>query len=123
MALKFGEASFEQFDRREGEESLQIEPLLDGSNVELSSPNPLKIANPDELASVWGVIEPVGVVLQNGVWTFVTAEKDHSATAFLKGDRFEETPCGIFELRAGERKSKLTNANVRIDSIREVYNA
>ena len=48
-------------------------------------------------------------------------EKDYDAMPFLKGDRFEETPCGIYELRLGERRSKITNATVRIDSIREVY--
>ena len=122
MALKFGEASFEQFERGEGKENLQIEPLLDGSNVEVSSPNPPKIANPDELTSCWGIIKPVGLVLQNGEWTFVSSHASYVADSlFLRGDRFEETPCGIFELRAGERKSKLTNANVRIDSIRDVY--
>ena len=116
MELKFAEGTFEQVPRRE-EAQIELEPIL-SAPIEVKSP---KIATKDELSAFLGQIQPFQVVLQNGIWTFVKAEKDYSATAFLKGDRFEETPCGIYELRSGERWSRLTNATVRISSIREVY--
>lgn len=73
------------------------------------------------MIAFWSQVQPPQVVLQNGVWQLVAIEKNDGETPFLKGDRFEETPCGIYELRSGERRSRLTNANVRIVSIREVY--
>ena len=116
MALKFGEGTFEQIARYE-ELRTELEPIL-ATPIEVRTP---KIAMKSELNAFLGQIEPYQVVLKNDVWTFVKAEKDYSATPFLKGDRFEETPCGIYELRSGERRSRITNATVRIDSIREVY--
>lgn len=116
MALKFGEATYESVVRRE-EAEVELEPIL-AAPIEVKPP---KIANQADLSAFLGHIQPIQVVLQNGVWNYVTAEKDYSATPFLKGDRFEETPCGIYELRGGERKSRITNANVRIVSLREVY--
>lgn len=116
MALKFGEATYESIARSE-EAKVELEPLL-AAPIEVKPP---KIANQADLSAFLGQIQPVQVVLENGGWKYVTAEKNYSATPFLKGDRFEETPCGIYELRSGERRSRITNANVRIASIREVY--
>lgn len=116
MALKFGEATYESIARSE-EAKVELEPLL-AAPIEVKPP---KIANQADLSAFLGEIQPVQVVLRNGIWTLVRAEKDYSATAFLKGDRFEETPCGIYELRSGERRSRITNANVRIVLIREIY--
>ena len=118
MALKFGEGTYGQFDQQEQGEPL-TEPLLVESPSELMPP---KIINPDEAIQCYGQVEPVSVVLQNGVWSVVSNPKAVEMPGFfITGDRFEETPEGVYELRGNERKTKLTNANVRIDSIREVY--
>lgn len=116
MALEFGEATFELLTIRE-EVSVKPEPLL-AAPIEVKSP---KIANQADLSAFLGQIQPVQVVLQNGIWKYVTTQENYDASFFLKGDRFEETPCGIYELHSGERRSRLTNATVRIASIREVY--
>ena len=117
MALKFDEGTFEQIAQRE-EVQTELEPILANLHMEVNVP---KIANREDLTKFFGRAQPLQVVLQNGMWKYVTAEKDYDAMPFLKGNRFEETPCGIYELRLGERRSKITNATVRIDSIREVY--
>ena len=118
MALKFGEGTYGQFDQQEQGEPL-TEPLLVESPSELMPP---KIINPDEAIQCYGQVEPVSVVLQNGVWSVVSNPKAVEMPGFfITGDRFEETPEGVYELRGNERKTKLTNANVRIASIREVY--
>ena len=116
MALEFGEATFELLTIRE-KVPVKPEPLL-AAPIEVKPP---KIANQADLSAFLGQIQPIQVVLQNGVWTFVTTQENYDASFFLKGDRFEETPCGIYELHSGERRSRLTNATVRIASIREVY--
>ena len=116
MALKFGEATYESVARSE-EAEVELEPII-AAPIEVKPP---KIANQADLSAFLGQIQPIQVVFQNGSWKYVTAEKDYSSTPFLKGDRFEETPCGIYELRSGERRSRITNANARIVSIREVY--
>ena len=118
MALKFGEGTYCQFVQQEQGE-LRTEPLLADLTVELKPP---KIAKQDEAIPCYGQVEPVSVVLQNGTWTVVSNSKAGEMTGFfITGDRFEETPEGVFEIRGRERKSKLTNANIRISSIREVY--
>ena len=115
MSLKFENANWEQFERLS---EPQIEPILEASPVELKRPNFTTIK---DLSTFLGQIEPVHVVLQNGVWQLATKQDEIETTPFLKGDRFEETPCGIYELRSGERRSKITNATVRIASIREIF--
>lgn len=118
MALKFGEGTYCQFVQQEQGE-LRTEPLLADLTVELKPP---KIAKQDEAIPCYGQVEPVSVVLQNGTWTVVLNPKaSEIPNFFITGDRFEETPEGVYELRGKERKSKLTNANIRISSIREVY--
>ena len=118
MALKFGEGTYGQFDQQEQGEPL-TEPLLVESPSELMPP---KIINPDEAIQCYGQVEPVSVVLQNGVWSVVSNPKAVEISGFyITGDRFEETPEGVYEVRGNERKSKLTNATVRIKSICEVY--
>jgi len=118
MALKFGEGTYGQFAQQEQGEQ-RIEPLLAESTSELTPP---KIINPDEAIQCYGQVEPVNIALKDGTWTVVSNSKAGEMTGFfITGDRFEETPEGIFEMRGKERKSKLTNANVRINSIREVY--
>ena len=118
MDLKFGEGTYGQFDQQEQGEPL-TEPLLVESPSELMPP---KIINPDEAIQCYGQVEPVSVVLQNGVWSVVSNPKAVEMPGFfITGDRFEETPEGVYEVRGNCRKSKLTNANLRIDSIREVY--
>ncbi|MBQ3445062.1 MAG: hypothetical protein IJG33_17685 [Selenomonadaceae bacterium] len=83
MALKFGEATFEQVTRRE-EAQTELEPLLEAP-IKVKIP---KIATQADLTAFLGEIRPVQVVLQNGVWKYVTAEKDYSTTPFFKGRPF-----------------------------------
>ena len=67
MALEFGEATFELLTIRE-EVSVKPEPLL-AAPIEVKSP---KIANQADLSAFLGQIQPVQVVLQNGIWKYVT---------------------------------------------------
>ena len=92
MALKFDEGTFEQIAQRE-EVQTELEPILANLHMEVNVP---KIANREDLTKFFGRAQPLQVVLQNGMWKYVTAEKDYDAMPFLKGNRFEETPCGIF---------------------------
>ena len=116
MALKFGDGNYEIVARSE-EPRIEPETIL-ATPIEFKTP---KVAMQEDLIAFSGQVQPTQVVLQNGSWTFVLTREDSDASSFLKGDRFEETPCGIYELRSGERRSRLTNANVRIASIREIY--
>lgn len=118
MALKFGEGTYGQFAKPEQKEA-RIEPLWADSTRELITPT---IVTLEEADGYYGSVEPVSIVLQNGVWTVVSKLREMEATDFfIAGERFEETAEGIYELRAGERRNKLTNATLRIVSIREVY--
>ena len=90
MSLKFENINWEQFERLS---EPQIEPILDASPVELKRPN---FTTMKDLSTFLGQIEPVHVVLQNGVWQLATKQDEIETTPFLKGDRFEETPCGIY---------------------------
>ena len=118
MSLSFGEGSYAQFSQQERKQVLTKSLLADPS-VDSSPP---KMAKPEEVGQYYGQADPVRVCLQDEVWTIVSNPREVEATGFfIVGDRFEETAEGIYELRAGERRNKLTNATLRIASIREVY--
>ena len=115
MALNFENASWGQFEYLS---EPQTEIISEALPVEANAPN---FTTMQDLSKFLGQLEPLKVVLKNGVWRIATKQDEVEIQSFLKGDRFEETPCGIYELRAGERKNKITNATVRISSIREIF--
>lgn len=115
MSLKFGTGEFGQFTPQE------IEPKTKKfiTIPEVTFKTPLILTH-DELIRILGQVEPSLVSFTQGIFS-PPSNCCECNDSLLVGDRFEETPDGIFEIRAGERRNKLTNATIRIKKICEVY--
>ena len=116
MALQFGSGEFGTFDYPQAER--RLESLPQSSTVSI----PSKKASADSKSAIWGTFNPIKVSPTNDGWNFTPQPNCcERLTTFIRGERFEETPDGVYELRAGERRNRLTNATVRITAIREIY--
>lgn len=116
MALQFGSGEFGTFDYPQAEQ--RPESLPQNTTVSIHS----KKALADSKSAIWGTFNPIKVSPTNDGWSFTPQPNCcERLTSFISGERFEETPDGVYELRAGERRNRLTNATVRITAIREIY--
>lgn len=110
MALQFGSGEFGTFDYPQAER--RLESLPQTSTVGIHSKKELA----DSKSAIWGTLKPIKVSPTNDGWSLIPQPNYcERLTTFIRGERFEETPDGVYELRAGERRNRLTKYSLKED--------
>ena len=110
MALQFGSGEFGTFDYPQAER--RPESLPQTSTVIIHAKKELA----DSKSAIWETLKPIKVSPTNDGWSFIPQPNCcERLTTFIRGERFEETPDGVYELRAGERRNRLTKYSLKED--------